>query len=188
MYTTGFVPAVDARPGERPLDPVRRLLNSRMMEFGVDELQTAQSARSWLADQGYEPVALSSRELGDLRRTREHLREMLRGDDAAADQVRRAMARHLRGRPAVEPLDGALAGGVRLDDVGPARRPLQLVLAALWRGAVSGELDRLKVCADDRCQIAFYDRSRNRSREWCTSGECGNRNRVARTRQRRVTA
>jgi predicted RNA-binding Zn ribbon-like protein len=31
------------------------------------------------------------------------------------------------------------------------------------------------VCAAEDCRWAFYDRSRNRSRTWCSMEECGNR-------------
>jgi predicted RNA-binding Zn ribbon-like protein len=75
-----------------------------------------------------------------------------------------------------------MAGGLRPRPVSEPFVPLQQILLALWRGAVSGELARLKVCADQRCRLAFYDRSRNQSRRWCTGGECGNRVRLARHR------
>jgi predicted RNA-binding Zn ribbon-like protein len=54
-----------------------------------------------------------------------------------------------------------------------------------WQVAVSAgdlltgtELDRVKQCPGDRCGWLFYDESRNRSRRWCDSRECGNRERV----------
>lgn len=40
----------------------------------------------------------------------------------------------------------------------------------------SDELGRIGQCADDRgCGWLFYDRSRNRSRRWCSMDSCGNR-------------
>lgn len=39
----------------------------------------------------------------------------------------------------------------------------------------SGELHRLKQCADDSCGWLFWDVSRNRSRRWCSMEDCGNR-------------
>ena len=33
---------------------------------------------------------------------------------------------------------------------------------------------RLKICASDECEWAYYDHSKNRSRQWCEYG-CGNR-------------
>jgi predicted RNA-binding Zn ribbon-like protein len=52
---------------------------------------------------------------------------------------------------------------------------LRLPLWPLAHGAVEllteGPLDRLKLC--DRCRWLFLDRSKNRSRRWCSMEECG---------------
>lgn len=47
--------------------------------------------------------------------------------------------------------------------------------AAVLTGA---DADRLKQCPGDSCGWVFLDESRNRSRRWCDSRECGNRERV----------
>lgn len=38
---------------------------------------------------------------------------------------------------------------------------------------------RIKVCAHERCGLAFYDTSRAGSRRWCSMERCGNRAKVA---------
>ena len=45
---------------------------------------------------------------------------------------------------------------------------------------------RLRVCANDECRWAFYDRSKNRQGHWCNMALCGNRlkNRDLRARRR----
>jgi len=50
----------------------------------------------------------------------------------------------------------------------------------------AGELDRLRVCAGDDCDAVLVDLTRNRSRIYCDTGNCGNRQHVAayRARQR----
>lgn len=50
----------------------------------------------------------------------------------------------------------------------------------------TGELDRLGVCAADDCDAVLVDLTRNRSRIYCDTGNCGNRQHVAayRARQR----
>lgn len=58
------------------------------------------------------------------------------------------------------------------------------VLAASTRLAVLGQWDRLKICAAGECRWAFYDRSRNRSRTWCSMRVCGNRTKARNWRQR----
>lgn len=48
----------------------------------------------------------------------------------------------------------------------------------------SAELLRLSRCANGACGWLFLDRTRNHSRRWCSSGDCGNRDRVRRFYQR----
>jgi predicted RNA-binding Zn ribbon-like protein len=49
-----------------------------------------------------------------------------------------------------------------------------------------GELRRLKLCAAPDCTAAVMDLSRNRSRIFCDTGNCGNRLHVAAYRERRA--
>jgi predicted RNA-binding Zn ribbon-like protein len=49
-----------------------------------------------------------------------------------------------------------------------------------------GELRRLKLCAAPDCAAAVMDLSRNRSRIFCDTGNCGNRQHVAAYRERRA--
>src|ERR1043165_2803410 len=59
---------------------------------------------------------------------------------------------------------------------------MAMALADLIRG---GELRRLKICAAPDCEAVLTDLSRNRSRIFCDTGNCGNRQHVAAYRQRR---
>lgn len=47
---------------------------------------------------------------------------------------------------------------------------------------------RIRQCADDACGWLFLDHSRNNSRRWCDSADCGNRNRVRRHYRRAKAA
>ncbi|MEU0463698.1 CGNR zinc finger domain-containing protein [Amycolatopsis sp. NPDC006131] len=49
-----------------------------------------------------------------------------------------------------------------------------------WRLLQFEDLTRLRRCADDGCGWLFLDRSRNGSRRWCSSADCGNRERARR--------
>ena len=60
---------------------------------------------------------------------------------------------------------------------------MAMALADLIR---AGELRRLKICAAPDCEAALMDLSRNRSRIFCDTGNCGNRQHVAAYRQRRA--
>ena len=39
----------------------------------------------------------------------------------------------------------------------------------------SAEIERIGICEGDGCGWFFYDNSRNHSRKWCDTGDCGNR-------------
>jgi predicted RNA-binding Zn ribbon-like protein len=56
--------------------------------------------------------------------------------------------------------------------------PLQLLAVSAMLLLASAELDRVKQCPGSTCGWVFLDESRNRSRRWCDSRECGNRERV----------
>jgi predicted RNA-binding Zn ribbon-like protein len=65
---------------------------------------------------------------------------------------------------------------------------LESPLWQLTRSAVevltSAALERIHMCAGPDCGWLFFDHSKNRSRKWCDSRECGNRDRVRRHYQR----
>jgi predicted RNA-binding Zn ribbon-like protein len=60
--------------------------------------------------------------------------------------------------------------------------PLERLLWPVARSAAelltSPMLSRVKVCAGEGCGWLFLDESRNASRRWCDSRDCGNRERV----------
>lgn len=61
-------------------------------------------------------------------------------------------------------------------------------LVALVHTAVAeGSWPRLKLCRADTCQWAYFDASKNRSRNWCSMGVCGNRAKVRAYQARRRT-
>jgi predicted RNA-binding Zn ribbon-like protein len=124
-----------------------------------------------------------------------------------AERLREALYRVLRalmdgGRPAAADLalvNAELAAvrardRLRAGDKGLEWRPpavgsaLDSVLGPVARAAsallTSGELGRLRQCGGGGCGWLFLDRSRNRSRQWCTMEDCGNVSKVRRFRQR----
>ncbi len=84
----------------------------------------------------------------------------------------RHAARRLVRRPggawawAPPPLDLAAAG--------------HLLALELGRLVTSEAVLRLHRCEDPHCGWVFLDTSRQRNRRWCSSADCGNRNRVRR--------
>jgi predicted RNA-binding Zn ribbon-like protein len=52
------------------------------------------------------------------------------------------------------------------------------ILAMVARDAIdvlSRGDGRLRLCADERCSLVFYDESRPGQRRWCATARCGNR-------------
>ncbi len=64
-------------------------------------------------------------------------------------------------------------------------RPLWSLARSAAELLTSRELLRVKVCMGEACGWLFLDESRNRSRRWCDSRDCGNRARVRRYYARR---
>jgi predicted RNA-binding Zn ribbon-like protein len=86
---------------------------------------------------------------------------------------------HLR----VIPADGTYGWGWdRSGDDGGARldSPLWPVAQSAAELLTSPKLGRVKLCAGEGCGWVFLDESRNNSRRWCDSRDCGNRERVRR--------
>ena len=61
---------------------------------------------------------------------------------------------------------------------GLLQRPLWPVARSAAELLTSAKLDRVKVCGGEGCGWMFLDESRNASRKWCESRDCGNRERV----------
>ena len=51
-----------------------------------------------------------------------------------------------------------------------------------------GMWSRFKACRKDSCGWIFYDRSRNRSSNWCSMAICGNRTKTAGYRRRQAAS
>jgi predicted RNA-binding Zn ribbon-like protein len=56
--------------------------------------------------------------------------------------------------------------------------PAQQIAVSALLLLSSPEIDRVKQCPGPTCGWVFLDSSRNRSRRWCSSAECGNRHRA----------
>jgi predicted RNA-binding Zn ribbon-like protein len=76
----------------------------------------------------------------------------------------------------LQPLQGYRTGG------------LGAVLTELQCAAVTGRLDRLKMCASEECRWVFYDRSKPGTGRWCASALCGNRQKTRAYQLRRKDA
>ena len=165
-----------AAPGQLAL--VETFLNTIDFENGTDQLGDVRAAQSWLAGRrlaspGTEWDEADRRRLVDVRTA---LRGLVAGNGGAGVQ-RRALttlneaARRVRLGVRLHPDDGyrLMAEGVGID------RPIGELLISVTGSMAAGTWNRLKVCANEACQLAFYDASRNRSGRWCSMAKCGNR-------------
>ena len=59
---------------------------------------------------------------------------------------------------------------------------------ATWRLLQGEDRRRLRQCHDSDCGWLFLDRTKNGSRVWCSSSDCGNRSRARRHYERRTAA
>jgi predicted RNA-binding Zn ribbon-like protein len=100
--------------------------------------------------------------------------------EPAFREALRALLVDKRDPEAIAALNAA-AGRVhlRFDPDGSARLEgdglVASMLAIIARAQAEGTWERMKACRAEDCGWAFYDRSRNRSRAWCSMRECGNR-------------
>jgi predicted RNA-binding Zn ribbon-like protein len=78
------------------------------------------------------------------------------------------------GAPALEPIEAGVPGG------------LAQIAVAVANTHADGSWERLKICADSLCQEAYYDASKNRSKNWCGAA-CGNKAKTRAYRQRTKT-
>ena len=157
-------------------------------ETGTEELDTPEALAAWMRGQGLTVDAPPNGD--DLRRAiefREALRALLLAntgaelDPAAVEVVRRAANE----APLQVSVDAA--GGARPEPAGEGVQALFAeALAAIARAQATGTWERLKACTADDCHWAFYDRSRNRSRTWCSMDVCGNRSKTRSYRARRT--
>jgi len=182
----------EAKPAPGSLRRIQALINTIDRETGQDRLAHPDDAGAWLVDNdllaaGRTPTA----------------------DDLAAvvgvREALRTLVLHNAGGPApttaqLVPLREIASGGsvrATLDDDGTVRlRPhgdtlrarLAGVLLTIKDAQADGTWAHLKGCANDECQWAFYDRSRNHGGTWCEMATCGNKlkNRDFRARRKPV--
>jgi hypothetical protein len=175
---TGYMPAASELVrldvcGD-PADLVVRFLNTLDVEAGTDAIDTLDGWVSWLSAQGLDGC-FGPQDLGALGRALE-----LRGDLRAL-----AMGeQHAQGRQVDVQVALTADGQVELS----APTAAGFLAAAAAKVAIETRIDRIKICPADDCRWAFYDTSRNRSRQWCSMQVCGNRAKARAHRQRSASA
>jgi predicted RNA-binding Zn ribbon-like protein len=173
------------------LDLIRDFVNTLDIESGIDRVSSPDELGLWFSEQGLvdDLVEPTEQEHADTLAVREAIRELLlanngvEADTAGASKTLEAagrdanlMVRFENGRPVLAP-DGE-----------GARAAIGRIVATVAELAPTDEWKRLKGCRDDHCRVAFYDKSRNRSRAWCSMEVCGNREKARSFRARHAAA
>ena len=169
----------DLAPGG--LELVRRFVNTVELPHGPDELDTLEQARGWCLSHGLAPPK-DCTHVRLLRDFREALRDLLfvnngEGDAASAWERLNPFLASTRLSLAVSPDRG-------LELAPEDKGPIASLLATVYESQLQGTWTRLRACRKSSCRFAYYDRTKNASRAWCSMASCGNQAKAQRRRQR----
>jgi predicted RNA-binding Zn ribbon-like protein len=193
-FVAGRQPAGRA-PAPGRLGLVQAFLNSfwDLDAHGAERWCDPPAYARWLSARGFAAPRVAEADVSRAIDLREALRALALAnhDDAAAPGAEGTLDRiaaEVAPRAALVPRFGS-DDGDRLDVAadGPDAA-LALVLGIVFAARADGTWRRLKACPHAHCGWAFYDRSRNRSSQWCSMTLCGNRTKAARHRRRAVKA
>ncbi len=167
------------------LDPQRR----------VDHLSDAAALATWLdrtgvlAGPALEMVSggvserTARQTLRDVRDLREQLHDSLAPRaDGQGTSGSLVVARALNDRLADAVAHSRLEGLPLRWRIEPARATdvVRLLALAALDLLTANDLDRVRRCAGPGCGWVFLDRSKSHTRRWCSSSDCGNRDRARR--------
>lgn len=180
----------ESKPAPGRLRLVQQLVNTVELPDGADRLADPADAGPWLVDNNLlAPQAdLTEADLELVRAVREALRAMLVHNAGGPPPNKAALAalRTVADGGSARP-DLGDDGEVRLVPHGDSLRERLVEVLLIIRDAQrDGTWKLLKACANDECQWAFYDRSRNHGGTWCEMSACGNKlkNRAFRARSK----
>ncbi|MGH2730768.1 MAG: CGNR zinc finger domain-containing protein [Actinomycetota bacterium] len=160
------------------LELVREFVNTKDIEGDTDDLDGPQVLLAWMTERGLvrNGERVTDADLAVAREVREALRSLMAVNggsppDPGAQETLNRVAERARfvvqfspeGRGLLECEASGVDGG------------LGRILAIVHTAMAEGTWSRLKVCLKDSCKWAFYDHSKNRSRNWCSMAVCGNR-------------
>ena len=171
----------EAAPGE--LELLRSFVNTVDLLKEPDALGTVQAAALWCADHGL-PLPSNQEECDRLRAFREALRDVLFANNGEIDSVQAwaELERFASSATLVVAIESGTpvlrASGSTVD------RTIAALLAIVYDTVARGTFGRLRACRKMSCRFAYYDRSKNGSRAWCSMTTCGNQEKAHRRRRR----
>lgn len=180
----------DWRHLEHVLGTITTLINSAPPAADTDELDSVDALRGFVQEHLITEVETpTARDLEAIQGVRSQLRAVfVAPDEGSRTDVVNGLLAGARITPRLSDHDGL---GLHLHFFPPFATLDEHLVAdcamALAIMLTSGEGDRLKVCGAPDCSRVMVDNSRNRSRNFCDSGRCGNRVNAAAYRERQRT-
>jgi len=183
--------AEDNQDAQAPgrLAVIQDLANSFDVRRGRDDLATLGEAERWLGKHriAVPAAGLTAADLAALHGLRAALRGLLlanNGGDSRAQDL--DVLNGVVGESGLRPTFGP---GCVVDIDIPAAgfvASLAAIVAIMLQASSAGTWSRLKACPQDACNYTFYDRTKNKSRTWCSMSRCGSqaKMRTYRARQR----
>lgn len=176
------------RDTEQSLKAAVYLVNTLPGHDDEDTLQTIEDFEAYLALNPYTgEIRRDADQLASVRAIRPRLRRLWDVDREGAVPLVNEMLRDGHALPRLVIHDGYDWHIHATSDDAPLATRI-LVEAAMGFVDVirSDEYDRVRVCSADDCDSVYIDYSRNGSKRYCDTGNCGNRMNVNAYRERRA--
>jgi predicted RNA-binding Zn ribbon-like protein len=156
---------------------------------GLDTLAEPEALEAFLVARGESGGRTgSARELRDVINLRSELRDIWKETNVAAlAELVNDLLASSEMRPHLTNHDGESWHLHAADAGAPVAQRLRANMGLAFADLIrAGESERLRVCEAPDCEAVVVDLSRNRSRRYCDTGNCGNRQHVAAYRARRT--
>lgn len=185
-------PPSEGEPGEAPgsLRFIEEFVNSVELPDGEDHLGTVEGATRWLAAHHIDSEGLDEPARAGLVELREAFRDLLQANSGhpVASETTDMLMQRLN--------DTRIAVVITKEGAHPHPAPdekgenvfLGTLAAAMITASVYGTWQRLKICRNDECRWAFYDKSKNGGRVWCSMQSCGCQSKARTYRARKRAA
>ncbi|AZS36661.1 hypothetical protein CVS47_01268 [Microbacterium lemovicicum] len=164
------------------------LVNTLPGYDGADTLQTPDDLRAYLEVNPYTGVMRKDQaEIDAVRDIRQRLRQLWEVDRDAAVPLVNEMLRDGRALPRLVIHDGYDWHIHATDDDAPLATRILVEAAMAFVDVIrADEYDRVRVCSADDCESVYIDYSKNGSKRYCDTGNCGNRMNVNAYRRRKA--
>ena len=176
------------RDTKMALDAAVYLVNTLPGHDGEDTLKTPADLAAYIEVNPYTGVMRRDEaELAAVRDIRSRLRELWDVDRDTAVPLVNEMLRDGHALPRLVIHDGYDWHIHATSDDAPLGTRILVEAAMAFVDVIrSDEYDRVRVCSADDCESVYIDYSKNGSKRYCDTGNCGNRMNVNAYRQRKA--